>query len=108
MMTDAASIHGAQGMNGQNSPSLTHFKGVGINLHFQDGPIKKFGVNGTTNEEVIELLIDRINSLNTMLDGMYACPENAMAILYLQSAKGILEKRTAQRVARNVEGTSAV
>lgn len=56
--------------------------------------------DGTTNEEVIELLIDRLNYLN----GKFPCRENAIAITKLDEALMWLNKRTADRVKRNVEG----
>lgn len=93
---------------GCNSPSLTHFTGPFIRLQFQDGPIQEHGVNGTTNEEVIELLVERIKSLNEMAGGMYSCKENAMAITHLETALAWLTLRTARRQQRGVEGTTLV
>ncbi len=93
---------------GANSPALHHFTGLGLDLHFQDGPIGEAGVNGTTNEEVIQVLIDRIESLNAMQGGKYACEENTLAIWHLRNALSKLKARTAAREARGVEGTMAV
>lgn len=56
---------------------------------------------GTTNEEVIEVLIDRITELNKL----FPCRENSLAITKLEEALMWLEKRTADRIKRNVEGT---
>lgn len=95
-----------QGRVGRNSPSLTMFHGDHILLHFQDGPIAEQGVNGTTNEEVIELLVERIKSLNEMDGGKYACKENSVAITHLETALAWLTLRTARRLRRGVEGTS--
>lgn len=91
---------------GTNSPALHHFEGVGLVLHFQDGPIGEYGVNGTTNEEVIQVLVDRLNSLQDMDSRKYACRENALAITHLQEALHWLQARTAARTQRGVEGTS--
>jgi hypothetical protein len=88
---------------GVHSPALHHFVQRGVELHFQDGPIGEHGVNGTTNEEVIQILIDRLHSLQAM---GYACKENACAITHLEEALHWLQARTAARVARGVEGTS--
>lgn len=93
---------------GKNSPALHHFGFPGGELHFQDGPIQEHGVNGTTNEEVIQVLVDRLDSLQAMNDRKYACRENALAITHLQEALHWLQARTAARTARGVEGTSAV
>jgi cobalamin biosynthesis protein CbiD len=56
--------------------------------------------NGTTNEEVLSVLIDRMQ----FLQSKFPCRENAIAITKLDEALMWLEKRTADRVKRNVEG----
>lgn len=55
---------------------------------------------GTTNEAVIEMLIDRL----TYLQGKFPCKENACAITHLEEALMWLEKRTIKRVKQGVEG----
>lgn len=59
--------------------------------------------DGTTNEAVLEMLIDRIRTL----DSRHPCPENAEALAHLDAALNALESRTAKRLARGVEGTNA-
>lgn len=56
--------------------------------------------NGTTNEEVLEMLINRMKHLN----GLFPCKENACCITHLEEALMWLEKRTRDRVKRGVEG----
>lgn len=56
--------------------------------------------DGTTNEELMEVLIDRISYLNDK----FPCKENAMAITKLQEGLMWLEKRTNDRIKRGVEG----
>jgi len=56
--------------------------------------------NGTTNEALIEVLIDRLSYLNKK----FPCRENALAITKLDEALLWLEKRTRDREKRNVEG----
>lgn len=56
--------------------------------------------DGTTNEEVLEMLIDRMN----YLQGKFPCRENAIVITKLEESLMWLNKRTADRVKRNVEG----
>ena len=58
--------------------------------------------DGTTNEEVIEVLIDRLNNLN----GKFPCRENSLAITKLEEALMWLNKRTADRIKRGVKGTN--
>jgi len=92
---------------GNNSPALHHFSfNDGGELHFQDGPIGEHGTNGTTNEEVIQALVDRITSLQQMNEGKYACKENAVAITHLETALAWLNLRTHRRLQRGVEGTN--
>lgn len=58
-----------------------------------------FTVNdGTTNEEVLRVLIDRF------MQAKFPCRENAIVVTHLETALLWLEKRTADRKARGVEG----
>jgi hypothetical protein len=56
--------------------------------------------DGTTNEEVLEMLIDRIK----YLQDKFPCRENAIVITKLEESLMWLNKRTADRMKRNVEG----
>ena len=56
--------------------------------------------DGTTNEEVLAVLIDRLGFLNQK----FPCRENALAITKLEEALLWLNKRTANRQSRGVEG----
>jgi len=56
--------------------------------------------DGTTNEEVLKVLIDRLQYLN----GKFPCRENALVITKLEESLMWLNKRTADRLARKVEG----
>lgn len=56
--------------------------------------------DGTTNEEVLEMLIDRISDLQEK----FPCKENACCITKLEEALMWLEKRTKDRIKRQVEG----
>lgn len=57
--------------------------------------------DGTTNEEVLAMLIDRLQFLNKKL----ASRETALAITKCQEALMWLKLRTIERKARGVEGT---
>jgi hypothetical protein len=57
--------------------------------------------SGTTNEEVLRVLIHRLEALN----GKAACRENELALGNLRTALALLEARTADRKQRGVEGT---
>lgn len=56
--------------------------------------------DGTTNEEVLEVLINRMNYLQSK----FPCRENAIVITKLEESLMWLNKRTADRIKRNVEG----
>lgn len=71
---------------------------------FQHG-LQSEGHNGITNEQLIAILIHRLNNLN---QPPYNCRENSLAITHLEEAGFWLAHRTAKRLARGVEGTLAV
>ena len=56
--------------------------------------------DGTTNEEILEVLIDRMN----FLQSKFPCRENAIVITKLEESLMWLNKRTQDRMKRNVEG----
>lgn len=72
-------------------------------VNFQKGPVKENGINGCHNEDLIAIVIDRIQGLNT---GNFKCRENSLAITKLEEAMMWLNKRTQDRRDRGVEGTS--
>lgn len=65
------------------------------------GDGKMITVNdGTTNEEVLAMLIHRLKGLGEK----FPCRQNSIAITKLEEALMWLENRTAERKARGVEG----
>ena len=56
--------------------------------------------DGTTNEAVLEAMLDRM----MYLQSAFPCKENACCITHLQEALMWLEKRTRDREKRGVEG----
>lgn len=81
---------------GQPAPTI-----VG-KVNFQKGPIKEAGVNGVMNEDLIAMVICRLEHFN---QSKFSCRENAMAITKLEEALLWLRKRTIDRETRGVEGT---
>jgi hypothetical protein len=69
-------------------------------IKFQTGPIGEVGHNGIQNEQVIAALIHRLGVLNKA----FPCRENSIALTHLETALLWLEKRTADRRKRGVEG----
>lgn len=74
-------------------------------VNFQKGPIKEAGVNGVMNEDLIAMVIDRLQSFQ---ESDYKCRENAVAITKLEEALMWLRKRTQDREDRGVEGTHKI
>jgi len=71
-------------------------------LPFQHDTISAVGVTGLTNEAVLAVVIDRLRGFQA---GAFWCEENEDALLACEVALKVLEKRTANRRARGVEGT---
>lgn len=70
-------------------------------LDFQHDTIPAVGVRAWTNESVLSVVIDRLQGFQA---GEFSCRENAIALTKLQEALMWLEKRTADRQKRGVEG----
>ena len=74
-------------------------------IKFQQGPIKEYGVNGCHNEDLIAIVIDRLQNFQ---ESSFACRENAIAITKLEEALLWLGKRTQDRRNKGIEGTSQI
>ncbi len=81
------------GRGGQNIRFITKEKGREGNF------VTTF--NGTTNEEVLEMLIDRLQFLDNKMPSEW----NKNALFHLYGARQMLGRRTANRQMRGVEGT---
>lgn len=75
-----------------------------IDIRFQAGPIQENGVNGCSIEDVIDVLVDRLNGYQ---NGPFRCRENALMITKLEEARLWGYERTRKRQAQGVEGTNA-
>jgi hypothetical protein len=88
-------------------PTESEFVGLGMTTYyeveFQNGAIKENGINGIHNEDLIAIVIDRLQGFQ---DGDFACRENALALTKLEEALLWLNKRTNDRINRGVEGIS--
>lgn len=73
-----------------------------INIKWQEGPVKVVGRNGAQIEDVIDLLVERLQKFQ---EGELACRENELAITKLQEARLWLNERTRKRLEQKVEGT---
>jgi len=73
------------------------------NIRFQNGPIKENGVNGCHQEDLLAIVIDRLEHFQA---GEFKCRENALALTKIQEGLLWLQSRTADRTMRGVEGTN--
>lgn len=71
-----------------------------LSFTIQNGPVKEVGVNGCQVDTVIAAAKVILEGLNKN----FPCRENSMAITKLDEALMWLEKRKADRIAREVEG----
>jgi hypothetical protein len=80
--------------------------GTGISIVWQEGPLgrgaDRKAPNGAFVDGVIQAAIQRIAYYQA---SKFACRENAIALTHLETALLWLNKRTADREARDVEGT---
>ncbi len=74
-------------------------------VDFQEGPIKECGVNGICNEDLLNMVICRLEHFQKT---EFSCRENALAITKLEEALLWLRKRTMGREQRGIEGTHKV
>jgi len=75
---------------------------TGLDVLFQNGPIKEVGVNGVTQEALLAIVIDRLRSFQA---GPFASDHNEQALSACRHALWHLQARTRERIARGVEGT---
>lgn len=111
-VTDAPGSGGAYhryeitGFDTSTNPSLA---GQGIEpkskivVLFQNGPIAEHGVNGLTQEALLAIVADRLESFQA---GPFSCMENLNALVHVRDAMTWLQSRTKARMARGVEGRS--
>lgn len=77
----------------------------GLSVLFQNGPIAEVGVNGVTQEALLEIVADRLRSFQA---GPFSCRENALALTKIEEAQHWLQQRTLARMRRGVEGMNIV
>ncbi len=72
-------------------------------VSFQNGPIEENFANGCQQEDLLAIVIDRLESFQA---GEFACDENKYALMNIKQAMQFLNSRTLDRQERGVEGTS--
>lgn len=92
-------------LDASGNPTGGRVVGTGLEIIWQDGPLgrgaDRKAPNGAFVETVISAVIERIKFYQTK----FPCRENALAITKLEEANMWLDKRTADREDRGVEGT---
>lgn len=72
-------------------------------VKFQKGPVKENGLNGISQEVLLEIVRDRLVGFQS---GDFACEANQIALDHVEAAMTSLQERTKDRVDRDVEGTN--
>lgn len=90
----------------KGNPAGGHANGLGIDIHWQDEPLRKDGTvrepNGAFVEDVLGICVERLRFYQ---ESRFKCRQNALAITKLEEALHWLEDRTRERKRRGVEGT---
>lgn len=87
------------------TPVPSNLEGETLVILFQNGTIPEKGTNGITQEVLLAIVKDRLESFQS---GPFACQENADALRHVDRAIGYLKQRTENRLRRQVEGTHKV
>jgi hypothetical protein len=83
------------------NPSMSLETPPGMLIAFQNGPISEEGVNGVTQEALLAIVADRLESFQ---HGPFRCTENQRALDSVRDAIMWLQSRTKARMERGVEG----
>jgi len=70
-------------------------------IRFQEGPVKEHGVNGITEEILLNIILDRYESFQ---NSEFKCQENEDSIYHLKYLLDKIKERKEKRIARDVEG----
>ncbi len=93
----------------EGNPNGGETNATGITIHWQRGPLgqgpNRKDPNGAFVEGVILAAIDRLNFYQA---SKFKCRENSLAITKLEEALHWLDHRTADRMARSVEGINVI
>ena len=74
-------------------------------IHLQEGPIKEVGVNGVRDEDLLTIVLTRLEAFQ---GSEFNCIENQEAINGIREALESLQNRTLKRYSRDVERASEV
>jgi hypothetical protein len=87
------------------NPTGGNVRGTGLSIDWQNGPLGRGEDRKEPNGAFVETVIDAARQrIEFYQDSQFRCRENAIAITKLEEALLWLNKRTADREKRNVEG----
>lgn len=89
-------------LNSEGNPAGGATLGNGLHVTWQRGPVVPGNPNGCFVEDLLEAAKARLNWFQA---SKFACEANAAAIDAIDFALSQLDRRTADRKARGVEGT---
>lgn len=88
------------------NPTGGSVRGTGLSIDWQDGPLGRGEDRKEPNGAFVETVIDAARQrIQFYQDSKFKCRENAIALTKLEEALLWLNKRTADRDKRQVEGT---
>lgn len=87
-------------------PAGGFVEGVGLSIQWQDGPLMVDGSRRPPNGAFVETVLQAARQRLEHYQGCpFACAENAEALEHVDAALRALQRRTARREAKGVEGT---
>jgi hypothetical protein len=96
-------------VDAQGNPAGGWAEGTGFRIDWQDGPLGRGDArkepNGAFVETIIEVVRQRLDYYQKVSGGRFSCDENRWAMDCLTQANSHLQRRTAGRESRGVEGT---
>ena len=102
----AGNISGHNYNDQVGNPAGGWVHGKGYSITWQDGPLgrgdERIEPNGAFAEDVITAVLTRLRYYQ---EGKFRCRENSLVITKLEEALHWMNHRTAEREARDVEGT---
>lgn len=99
-------IEEEHGTDNAGNPTGGLTTGVGMSIRWQDGPLGRGAERNEPNGAFVEgVLQAALGRLEFYQGSKFACEQNATAIEHIKRALAALERRTADRERRDVEGT---
>ena len=96
-------------LDDNGNPAGGIVSGTGLSIEWQNGPLGRDADRKPPNGAFVETVIAAAKSrIEFYQEGKFACDDNAEAIVLLDKALEVLNRRTKDREARAVEGTHTV